>query len=82
MATRNIFSIDLTMNQETKDYCMTSKENEVLKRLSIGLSYKMIATDMGISYFTVNNHIKSIYNKMGVHSMGEAIFLVYKFNLV
>ena len=28
---------------------------------------------MGISYFTVNNHIKKIYEKLQVHSMGEAI---------
>ncbi len=82
MTTRNIYSTDLTKDQKQKDYYLTPKEYEVLKRLSIGLSYKMIAEEMGISYFTVNNHIKNIYTKLEVHSMGEAIALVYKFNLL
>ena len=40
------------------DYKLSPKENEVLKKLATGLSYKMIADEMGISYFTVNNQVK------------------------
>lgn len=61
---------------------LTNKETEVLKHLSQGLSYKMVADKMGISYFTVNNHVKKIYEKLQVHSLGEAIALAHKNRLV
>jgi DNA-binding NarL/FixJ family response regulator len=65
-----------------KDYHLSPKETEVLKHLSAGLSYKMIADEMGISYFTVNNHIKKIYEKLQVHSLGEAVALAHKQKLL
>lgn len=52
---------------------LTSRENEVLKLLADGLSYKMVAEQLNITYHTVNNHIKRIYEKLHVHSIGEAI---------
>jgi DNA-binding NarL/FixJ family response regulator len=64
------------------DYNLSPKENEVLKWLAQGHSYKMIADQMGISYFTVNNHVKKIYEKLQVHSMGEAMALAHKNKLV
>jgi DNA-binding CsgD family transcriptional regulator len=42
----------------------------------------MIADQMGISYFTVNNHVKKIYEKLQVHSVGEAVALAHKQRLV
>jgi len=71
-------------NQQTAipNYKLTAKETEVLKYLSEGLSYKMIADAMGISYFTVNNHVKKIYEKLQVHSLGQAIALAHKNKLV
>ncbi|MBL0269168.1 MAG: response regulator transcription factor [Chitinophagaceae bacterium] len=64
------------------DYNLSPKENEVLKHLATGLSYKMIADQMGISYFTVNNHVKKIYEKLQVHSLGEAMALAHKEKLI
>jgi DNA-binding NarL/FixJ family response regulator len=64
------------------DYHLSPKESEVLKHLATGLSYKMIADQMGISYFTVNNHVKKIYEKLQVHSLGEAVALAHKEKLV
>jgi DNA-binding NarL/FixJ family response regulator len=64
------------------DYKLSPKENEVLKKLATGLSYKMIADEMGISYFTVNNHVKKIYEKLQVHSLGEAVALAHKEKLI
>ena len=37
------------------------------------LSYKMIAESCFISLDTVRSHIKSIYEKLHVHSKGEAV---------
>ena len=64
------------------DYNLTAKETETLGYLSQGLSYKMIADKMGISFFTVNNHIKKVYEKLQVNSVGEAVALAHKERLV
>jgi DNA-binding NarL/FixJ family response regulator len=67
------FSGGLPVQEKKADWKLSAKEQQVLSFLSEGLSYKMVADKMGISYFTVNNHIKKIYEKLQVHSMGEAI---------
>ena len=56
-----------------QDYGLSDREKEVLNHLVDGLSYKMIASEMAISYNTVNSHIKKIYEKLHVHSVGEAL---------
>ena len=68
--------------RQTEEYNLTPKEKEVLKLLSDGLSYKMVADKLGISYFTVNAHIKKIYEKLHVHSLGEAVSLALKNKIV
>jgi DNA-binding NarL/FixJ family response regulator len=65
-----------------KGYQLSDKETAILKELAQGLSYKMIADKIGISYFTVNNHIKRIYEKLQVHSLGEAVAIAHKENLL
>ena len=64
------------------DYNLTNKETETLKLLAQGLSYKMIAHNMGLTYFTVNSHVKKIYEKLQVHSFGEAVALAHRQKLV
>ena len=64
------------------DYNLTQKEKQVLSLLAEGNSYKMVADKLGISYFTVNSHIKKIYNKLHVHSLGEAVSLALKNRIV
>ena len=36
-------------------------------------SYKMIAEALNLSYETVHSHIKKIYHKLQVNSVGEAV---------
>jgi DNA-binding NarL/FixJ family response regulator len=67
---------------EKKDYLLTRKETETLKHLVKGLSHKMIADAMNISVYTVSNHVKNIYEKLQVHSVGEALALAHKERLV
>ncbi|HRW98176.1 MAG TPA: response regulator transcription factor [Cyclobacteriaceae bacterium] len=54
-------------------YGLTPRENEILKSLSTGNSYKMIASAFQISIDTVRAHIKKIYEKLQVHSQTEAV---------
>lgn len=61
-----------------KQEILSAKEMETLGYLAQGLSYKMVADKMGISYTTVNSHAKNIYNKLHISSLGEAIAWYYK----
>jgi DNA-binding NarL/FixJ family response regulator len=54
-------------NQEN----LTTRENEILKLLNNGLTYKEIADQCSISPQTLNSHIKNIYTKLNVHSRAE-----------
>ena len=61
---------------------LTPRESEVLTYLSKGFTIKEIANLMGIKWFTVNDHIKSIYKKLNVSSRAEAAVLATKQGLV
>ncbi|HYV92899.1 MAG TPA: response regulator transcription factor [Chitinophagales bacterium] len=61
---------------------LTSREKEILSCLVEGMSYKMIAENCFISIETVNNHIRSIYKKLQVHSKGEAVAKAIKGRIV
>jgi DNA-binding NarL/FixJ family response regulator len=61
---------------------LTPRECEVLTYLSKGFTIKEIASLMGIKWFTVNDHIKSIYKKLNVSSRAEAAVLASKQGLV
>lgn len=54
-------------------YGLTARENDVLTSLSKGNSYKLIASEFGLSVDTIRTHIKSIYEKLHVHSQTEAV---------
>ncbi|WP_290790598.1 response regulator [Flavihumibacter sp. UBA7668] len=55
------------------DYHLTPREKDVLSCLVNGLSYKMIAADLNISYETVRSHVKKIYEKLHVASLTEMV---------
>jgi DNA-binding NarL/FixJ family response regulator len=63
---------------QKKENPLTSRETEVLVQLAEGLSYKMVADKLFLSFNTVNTHIKHIYEKLHVSSIGEAIAFYYK----
>jgi DNA-binding NarL/FixJ family response regulator len=50
---------------------LTPRETEVLNHLSKGFTIKEIASLMGIKWFTVDDHIKSIYTKLDISSRAE-----------
>ena len=55
------------------DFGLSDREKEILALLSKGKSYKMIADELKISFYTVDSHIRKIYEKLHVHSMTEAV---------
>jgi DNA-binding NarL/FixJ family response regulator len=63
-------------------FSLTAREKEILKFLVEGMSYKMIADAGFISIETVRGHIKSIYEKLQVHSKSEAVAKAIKGKIV
>jgi DNA-binding NarL/FixJ family response regulator len=58
---------------------LTKRETEVINEIVKGLSYKEISNILNISYDTVNDHIKKIYQKMGVNSKVELVLKVKQY---
>ncbi len=52
---------------------LTNREQEILNHLSRGYVDKEIAQLLNISIWTVHNHVKNIYDKLGVHNRTEAV---------
>jgi DNA-binding NarL/FixJ family response regulator len=52
---------------------LTMQEVRLLKLLSEGYSYQNAAGQMNVSINTVRNYIRSIYEKLHVHSKNEAV---------
>lgn len=59
--------------KQNSNYHLTPKEHTVLSHLSNGLSYKMVAGTVDEPLDTIRSQIKSIYAKLGVHSVSEAV---------
>jgi DNA-binding CsgD family transcriptional regulator len=59
------------------DAALTRKERAVLALLAQGYSYLNIAGQLDITINTVRNHIRSIYEKLGVHTKSEAVLKAF-----
>ncbi len=55
-----------------RDFSLSEREKEILELLVEGLSYKEIAYSLSLSFHTVNNHLRKVYDKMKVGSRHEA----------
>jgi DNA-binding NarL/FixJ family response regulator len=65
------FSAPATQNTELAK--LTNAEREFLEQLSKGYAYKEIADRMGISIDTVRSYVRTVYEKLHVHSRTEAV---------
>ncbi len=50
---------------------MTAREAQVAQHLLAGLARKAIAAQLTLSVHTVNDHVKAIFDKSGVSSVGQ-----------
>jgi len=63
-------------------YQLSQRETEILKRLVMGDSYKMVADACFISIGTVYSHINNLYKKLHVNSKSEAVIIAMRERLV
>ena len=61
---------------------LTRLEIKLLSLLSEGFSYQTAADEMRVSINTVRNYIRSIYEKLQVHSKSEAVSKALKAGLI
>ena len=55
-------------------HILSPRETEVLTYIAKGFSFNEIADLLGMSAHTVTTHVKRIYQKLAVHSRGEAVY--------
>lgn len=58
-------------------YAFTPREQDVTAAVARGRSNKQIALGLGISPFTVQDHLKAVFTKVGVQSRGELVAALY-----
>ena len=61
---------------------LTPRELKVLGAMRKGHPAKRVAHELGISIYTVNQHLRSIYRKMNVHNRIEAVHLAHLSGLI
>jgi DNA-binding NarL/FixJ family response regulator len=57
---------------------LTSREFEVAKLVARGKTNRAIAACLCVSQRTVENHLYSIYSKVGVKTRTELAFIMYR----
>lgn len=76
----NMKSINFSSYQNSLNpFGLSPREKDIMRLLAQGLLYKEIACELGISIFTVKNHLKKIYPKLGASNRSEAILKYLKF---
>jgi DNA-binding NarL/FixJ family response regulator len=64
--------------EHVMDEALSSREIEVLRKVAIGTSNKMIASQLGVSEATVKVHMKNILAKLGANDRTHAVTTAMK----
>jgi len=64
------------------DYDLTPHETRLLRLLLEGYNYKTAAAELGVTVHTISFHLRSIYEKLQVHSKSEAVAKALRNRLV
>ncbi len=79
---RRVLEMFSKANPPQKDYGLTPREMDILKLLVEGRTIKDAAAHLGIGYYTADEYIRSVYEKLQVRSRGSAIAKAVKEGLV
>lgn len=67
--------VDVVNDQNADDQVsLTKRESTILDLIARGDSYGEVARQLSLSVGTIQTHIKNIYDKLSVHSRGEAVY--------
>lgn len=65
-----------------KQVRLTRRETEVLRLLADGRTYSQVAGELGMSFHTVNTHVKNAYIKLDVHRAPAAVMRALRLGLL
>jgi DNA-binding NarL/FixJ family response regulator len=68
--------------REQPEHALTARELEVLALIAKGLPQKQVAQKLSISRKTVGTHMSHIFEKLGVHSQGQAVAAAHELALL
>ena len=72
----------MNKSKQPDRFGLSEREMDVLKLLADGLVAKQIANDLGVSYFTVNFHVRNLYKKLEVQSQSGAVAKAFRSGLL
>lgn len=67
-----------TANVLLAAYDLTPREEEIVRLVRLGLSTVAIARRIYVSTYTVQDHLKSIFTKVGVRTRGELMAVIFR----
>jgi DNA-binding NarL/FixJ family response regulator len=70
---QSFFAYESATKNPSAIFHLSAREQEILNYVSKGHLDKEIAASLGLSVFTIHNHLKNIYEKLGVHNRTEAV---------
>ena len=74
--------VDVVSQDVSKKSILSNRETEILKLIASGLSSKEISHQLVIAKYTVDVHIKNIYQKLEVNSRTKAIHVAQNIGLL
>ncbi len=61
--------IDSYLGQiDDKGYDLTEREKDIIRHIADGLNTQEVAAELNLSYYTVDTHLKNIFQKLRVHT--------------
>lgn len=70
---RSVMGLFSRLTPPREDHGLTQREKDVLRLLVGGAIKKEVADDLGLSYHTVDKHVRAIYAKLQVHNVSAAV---------
>lgn len=70
---RKVLEMFSELNNPDQQYDLTGREKEVLTHIVNGTTKKAIALELGISFHTVDAHVRHIYEKLQVNCRSDAV---------
>ncbi len=81
MVTKRIMHVFLGQNEENP-YRLTRRERDILHYIATGQTSLEMATSLRLSIYTVETHVKNIYQKLNVHSRHALVTKANKERLI
>lgn len=78
VARRVLRMMEAKPTARAEEFELTEREQAILALLVKGYTYKRIASELNVSYATVNKHVSNVYVKLRVHSVNEAVALAIR----